>query len=69
MLDTVSLNKEQLAGVEFGLPNDKSANHPPLLIIAGAGTGKTNTLAHKTALLILNGADPERILYNRRSTF
>jgi DNA helicase-2/ATP-dependent DNA helicase PcrA len=34
----------------------------PLLIIAGAGTGKTNTLAHRVAHLINEGADPGRIL-------
>ncbi len=34
----------------------------PLLIIAGAGSGKTSTLAHRVAHLILNGADPARIL-------
>jgi DNA helicase II / ATP-dependent DNA helicase PcrA len=34
----------------------------PLLIIAGAGTGKTNTLAHRVAHLILQGVSPERIL-------
>ena len=34
----------------------------PLLIIAGAGTGKTNTLAHRVAHLVLDGADPRRIL-------
>jgi DNA helicase-2/ATP-dependent DNA helicase PcrA len=34
----------------------------PLLILAGAGTGKTNTLAHRVAHLILQGASPERIL-------
>jgi DNA helicase-2/ATP-dependent DNA helicase PcrA len=34
----------------------------PLLIIAGAGTGKTNTLAHRVAHLILEGVAPERIL-------
>ena len=33
-----------------------------LLVIAGAGTGKTNTLAHRVAHLILAGADPRRIL-------
>jgi len=32
------------------------------LIIAGAGTGKTNTLAHRVAHLVLEGAAPERIL-------
>jgi DNA helicase-2/ATP-dependent DNA helicase PcrA len=34
----------------------------PLLVIAGAGTGKTNTLAHRVAHLVLSGARPERIL-------
>ncbi|RYZ66733.1 MAG: ATP-dependent helicase, partial [Proteobacteria bacterium] len=34
----------------------------PLLIIAGAGTGKTSTLAHRVAHLVLNGVDPGRIL-------
>ena len=34
----------------------------PLLIIAGAGTGKTNTLAHRVAHHILQGTSPERIL-------
>src|SRR5512146_129649 len=34
----------------------------PLLIIAGAGTGKTNTLAHRVAHLIADGTDPSRIL-------
>jgi DNA helicase-2/ATP-dependent DNA helicase PcrA len=33
-----------------------------LLIVAGAGTGKTNTLAHRVAHLILEGKAPERIL-------
>jgi DNA helicase-2/ATP-dependent DNA helicase PcrA len=34
----------------------------PLLVIAGAGTGKTKTLAARVASLILGGADPGRIL-------
>jgi DNA helicase-2/ATP-dependent DNA helicase PcrA len=34
----------------------------PLLIIAGAGTGKTATLAHRVAWLIATGSDPGRIL-------
>src|SRR3954463_5634671 len=38
------------------------ADARPLLIIAGAGTGKTNTLAHRVAHLVLEGASPERIL-------
>ena len=34
----------------------------PLLIIAGAGTGKTATLAHRVAHLLVTGTLPERIL-------
>jgi DNA helicase-2/ATP-dependent DNA helicase PcrA len=34
----------------------------PLLIVAGAGTGKTATLVHRVAWLIANGRDPGRIL-------
>lgn len=34
----------------------------PLLIQAGAGTGKTETLAHRIAHLAINGVDPSRIL-------
>ena len=34
----------------------------PLLVIAGAGTGKTMTLAHRVAHLIVQGVSPERIL-------
>src|SRR5437016_1918823 len=41
-----------------------------LLILAGAGTGKTNTLAHRVAHLVLGGASPQRILlltFSRRA--
>jgi DNA helicase-2/ATP-dependent DNA helicase PcrA len=34
----------------------------PLLVIAGAGTGKTMTLAHRVAHLVIEGVDPERLL-------
>ena len=61
MLDTLLLNKEQQKAVEYG-EGDQNSGKSPLLIIAGAGTGKTNTLAHKTAHLILRGASPDRIL-------
>jgi DNA helicase-2/ATP-dependent DNA helicase PcrA len=48
------LNPAQRAAVEYGTG--------PLLIIAGAGSGKTATLAHRVAELIARGADPRRIL-------
>src|SRR5215467_1947703 len=34
----------------------------PLLVIAGAGSGKTKTLAHRVAHLVVSGVDPHRIL-------
>ena len=52
MLD--ELNPEQLAAAQHG--------DGPLLIVAGAGTGKTATLVHRVAYLIGRGADPRRIL-------
>ena len=43
-------------------PQQRAAAAPrletPLLIIAGAGTGKTNTLAHRVAHLIHTGVNP-----------
>src|ERR1700692_609102 len=58
-----SLNPSQRRAVTFGTPvQDQGVNAGPLLILAGAGTGKTNTLAHRTAHLVLNGVDPARIL-------
>jgi DNA helicase-2/ATP-dependent DNA helicase PcrA len=60
------LNAEQRAAVEHG----EGSVAGPLLIIAGAGSGKTNTLAHRVAHLIVKGADPRRILlmtFSRRA--
>ena len=63
---TAQLNPDQQRAVQYGASGD----HPPLLIIAGAGSGKTNTLAHRVAHLIAQGADPRRILlltFSRRA--
>jgi DNA helicase-2/ATP-dependent DNA helicase PcrA len=58
-----TLNPAQRRAATFGTPaKDKGITAGPLLILAGAGTGKTNTLAHRTAHLVLNGVDPARIL-------
>jgi DNA helicase-2/ATP-dependent DNA helicase PcrA len=62
-----SLNPEQRCAVEHGAGLGPC---PPLLVIAGAGSGKTNTLAHRVAHLIVGGADPRRILlmtFSRRA--
>src|SRR5437764_1581040 len=62
ILDGTTLNLAQRAAACFG--------NSPLLIIAGAGTGKTNTLAHRVAYLIASGISPAKILlltFTRRS--
>ena len=62
------LNDEQRRAVEHGC-HDLTATSP-LLIIAGAGSGKTNTLAHRVAHLVVCGIDPRRILlltFSRRA--
>src|ERR1700739_1576251 len=55
-----NLNQEQRRAVEHGAVG--AGPFAPLLVIAGAGSGKTNTLAHRVAHLIVNGTDPRRIL-------
>ena len=58
-----SLNPAQRAAVIFEVPEvGRAEPGRPLLILAGAGSGKTSTLAHRVAHLILHGADPARIL-------
>jgi DNA helicase-2/ATP-dependent DNA helicase PcrA len=64
-----ALNPEQRRAVEHGVTIDGHVG-APLLVIAGAGSGKTNTLAHRVAHLIVRGADPRRILlmtFSRRA--
>ena len=58
-----SLNNAQRKAAGYGEPvPDAPLKAGPLLVIAGAGTGKTNTLAHRVAHLVLNGVDPSRIM-------
>jgi len=57
-----NLNAEQLRAVEHG--------DAPLLVVAGAGTGKTSTLAARVARLLEDGAVPERtclLTFSRRA--
>jgi DNA helicase-2/ATP-dependent DNA helicase PcrA len=58
-----SLNPAQRQAATWGkATGDRSFEAQPLLVIAGAGTGKTMTLAHRVAHLIMQGVSPERIL-------
>jgi DNA helicase-2/ATP-dependent DNA helicase PcrA len=59
-----TLNAAQRKAVVYGEPlgDNKGFKSGPLLVVAGAGTGKTNTIAYRVAHLVLNGADPGRIL-------
>src|ERR1041384_2550954 len=58
-----SLNDAQRAAVECGISNAGGVQSPgPLLIIAGAGTGKTNTLAHRIPPLRRAAAAPAGFL-------
>ncbi|MFT8783611.1 MAG: ATP-dependent helicase [Acetobacter syzygii] len=66
------LNDAQRQAVTHGTGvSTGGADSSPLLVIAGAGSGKTNTLAHRVAHLIASGADPRRILlltFSRRAS-
>ena len=65
-----ALNPEQRRAVEHGVAGRGANVSGPVLVIAGAGSGKTNTLAHRVAHLIVRGADPRRILlvtFSRRA--
>lgn len=60
--DLLDLNPEQRAAATH--------REGPLLVVAGAGTGKTHTLATRLAWLVHEGADPQRVLlltFSRRA--
>ncbi|SIN95730.1 ATP-dependent helicase [Paraburkholderia phenazinium] len=63
------LNDAQREAVEYDTGNVTQPTGA-LLVIAGAGSGKTNTLAHRVANLVVKGVDPRRILlltFSRRA--
>jgi DNA helicase-2/ATP-dependent DNA helicase PcrA len=69
LLDGLNAAQRRAAGfgLDDGLP---AAQTPPLLVVAGAGSGKTMTLAARVARLVLAGADPNRLLlltFSRRA--
>ena len=55
------LNEQQLAAVTAVGP-DGSLDSGPMLVIAGAGSGKTRTLTYRVAWLVEHGIAPDRIL-------
>jgi DNA helicase II / ATP-dependent DNA helicase PcrA len=66
------LNEAQRRAVTFGapLPDGRGVAAPAMLVVAGAGTGKTMTLAHRVGHLVLSGVPPQRILlltFSRRA--
>lgn len=64
-MDPDTLNEQQRLAVEHGYDAPG-----PLLVIAGAGSGKTSTLAHRVSRIVMSGVDPSRILlltFSRRA--
>jgi DNA helicase II / ATP-dependent DNA helicase PcrA len=66
------LNEAQRRAVTYGRarPGRDGLEAGALLVVAGAGTGKTMTLAHRVGHLALSGVPPERILlltFSRRA--
>jgi len=59
-----TLNTPQRRAVTHGQPlaDGKGVSAGPLLVVAGAGTGKTSTIAHRVAWLAMHGVDPARML-------
>ncbi|MES1923818.1 ATP-dependent helicase [Salinisphaera sp. T31B1] len=65
-----TLNDAQREAVTHGRAQSGGVDAGPLLIIAGAGSGKTQALSHRAAHLVLAGVDPRRILlltFSRRA--
>lgn len=56
------LNPRQLKAVQHGVKSGVAKPSRPLLIVAGAGTGKTKTLASRAAFLLQSGAAVDSLL-------
>jgi hypothetical protein len=69
-IDLTKLNARQTRAVQYGFKNGPARNTKPLLVIAGAGTGKTNILAHRVAYMIeLELIAPQRLPRYPNSAF
>ncbi len=58
----MSSGKDILAGLNEAQRYAVTLGPGPVLVIAGAGSGKTRTLTHRVAYLVEQGADPESVL-------
>jgi DNA helicase-2/ATP-dependent DNA helicase PcrA len=56
------LNDEQRRAVKYGVTAESPINKRPLLVLAGAGSGKTKVIAHRVAHVVIRGIDPQRVL-------
>ena len=64
------LNRQQRRAVKHGLKDGPAPDIYPLLVIAGAGSGKTKVIAYRVTHLVVKGMDPRRILlltFSRRA--
>jgi superfamily I DNA/RNA helicase len=57
-----SVNGRTLSGLNPAQAAAAAHGDGQLLIVAGAGTGKTRTLVHRVAHLLGRGADPSRMM-------
>jgi DNA helicase IV len=62
------LNNEQRRAVRHGIDSECVTRAPPLLVIAGAGTGKTKTIAHRVAHLVVS-PQPDRGDHHRGGAY
>src|SRR5690349_2201187 len=60
--DLTKLNRQQRKAVTYGVKKGAATLHKPLLIVAGAGTGKTKVMAERIAYLVARGVNPDNIL-------
>jgi DNA helicase-2/ATP-dependent DNA helicase PcrA len=57
-----ALNAPQKKAATHGKTTERGWLSGPLLVVAGAGTGKTSTIAHRVAQMVMQGVDPGRLL-------
>ena len=60
--EVLSLDRGRVGPAESAAAQAATHDDRPLLIVAGAGTGKTATLVQRVAWLIARGVEPSRIL-------